>query len=129
MAPLDSFEQIGTRGFYRPTGPATFEQGVDLIANAMVVARESGCLDLVVNVYGLTGIQPPTVFARYDLAVKWARVAGSKLKVAMVSPPSLIDHEKIGVLMAQNRGVTGDVFTNEAEAIAWLNGRQHGTRG
>jgi hypothetical protein len=29
--------------------------------------------------------------------------------------------------MAQNRGVIGDVFTNEADAIAWLNGRQRGT--
>lgn len=126
MASLESFEQIGTRGFYRPTGPATFEQGVDLVAKAMVVAREGGCLDLLINVYGLTGIQPPTVFARYDLAVKWARSAGPRLKVAMVSPPELIDHEKIGVLMAQNRGVIGDAFTNEAEAVAWLNGRQRG---
>lgn len=126
MTTLESFEQIGMRGFYRPTGSATFERGVDLVVNAMVVARESGCLDLLVNVYGLTGIQPPTVFARYDLAVKWARSAGPTLRVAMVSPAELIDHEKIGVLMAQNRGVIGDVFTNEAEAIAWLNGRQRG---
>jgi hypothetical protein len=124
MTVLESFEQIGTRGFYRPTGNATFEQGVDMVAHAMVVARESGCLDLLVNVYGLTGIQPPTVFARYDLAVKWARNAGSKLRVAMVSPPQLMDHEKIGVLMAQNRGVIGDAFSNEAAAIAWLNERQ-----
>jgi hypothetical protein len=127
MAPVEFFEQIGARGFYRPTGPATFEQGVDLVARVMVVARESGCLDLLINVYGLTGIKPPTVFARYDLAVKWARSAGPRLKVAMVSPAELIDHEKIGVLMAQNRGVIGDVFTNEADAITWLNGRQRGT--
>lgn len=126
MASLDHFEQIGTRGFYRPTGNATFEQAVDLVVKAMVMARDNGCLDLLVNVYGLTAIQPPTVFARYDLAVKLARSAGSKLRVAMVSPPVLIDHEKIGVLMAQNRGVIGDVFMNEAEAIAWLNGRQRG---
>jgi hypothetical protein len=124
MPSLDQFEQIGTRGFYRPTGNATFEQGVDLVANAMVVARDGGCLDLLVNVYGLTGIQPPTVFARYDLAVKWARSAGSKLRVAMVSPPDLMDHQKIGVLMAQNRGVIGDAFSSESEAIAWLNARQ-----
>jgi hypothetical protein len=124
---LEHYEQIGTRGFYRPTGKATFEQAVDLVADAMTAARDGGCFDLLVNVYGLAGVKPPTVFARYDLAIKWARSAGSKLRVAMVSPPELIDPEKIGVLMAQNRGATGDVFTNEAEAIAWLNARQRGS--
>lgn len=123
---MQYFEQIGTRGFYRPTCSASFEQAVDLVAAAMAFAREAGCTDLLVNVYGLTGIQPPTVFARYDLAVKWARSAGSQLRVALVTPAELIDPQKIGVLMAQNRGATGDAFTSEAQAIAWLNGRQRG---
>ena len=123
---MEYFEQIGTRGFYRPLRHATFEQAVDLVAEAMVFARESNCVDLLVSVYGFIGLQPPTVFARYDLAVKWARSAGSKLRVAMVTPAELIDPEKIGVLMAQNRGVTGDVFTSEAAAIAWLDSRQRG---
>ncbi|MBC8027398.1 MAG: hypothetical protein H7Y89_15515 [Steroidobacteraceae bacterium] len=124
MKARDFFEQIGTRGFYRPVGHVTFEQGTDMVAEAMVLARESNCVDLLVSVHGLTGVQPPSVFARYDLAVKWARSAGSKLRVALVAPPELIDPEKIGVLMAQNRGVTGDVFTREAAAIAWLDARQ-----
>lgn len=124
MKAQDYFEQIGTRGFYRPLGHATFEQAVDLVADAMVLARESNCVDLLVSVHGLTGIQPPSVFARYDLAVKWARSAESKLRVAVVAPAELIDPEKIGVLMAQNRGVTGDVFTSEAAAIDWLDARQ-----
>ena len=121
---MDFFEQVGTRGFYRPIGHATFEKAVDLVADAMVLARERNCVDLLVSVYGFTGVQPPSVFARYDLAVKWARSAGSKLRVAMVTPAELIDPEKIGLLMAQNRGVTGDVFTTEAAAIAWLDARQ-----
>jgi hypothetical protein len=121
---MDYFELAGTRGIYRPIGHATFEQAVDLVADAMVLARESNCVDLLVSVYGFTGVQPPSVFARYDLAVKWARSAGSKLRVAMVTPAELIDPEKIGLLMAQNRGVTGEVFTSEAAAIAWLDARQ-----
>ena len=54
---------------------------------------------------------------------KWAESAGSGLRVAMVARAELIDPEKIGVLMAQNRGVAGDVFTTEAAAIAWLDAR------
>ena len=46
------------------------------------------------------------------------RTSGSSRRTALIDP------EKIGVLMAQNRGAIGDVFTNEAEAIVWLDGRQ-----
>jgi hypothetical protein len=45
----------------------------------------------------------------------------------MVARPELIDPEKIGVLMAQNRGATGDVFTTEAAALAWLDARSGGS--
>ena len=38
----------------------------------------------------------------------------------MVVRAEIIDPQKIGVVMAQNRGVSGDVFTSEAAAIAWL---------
>jgi hypothetical protein len=117
---LDHFEQIAHRGFYRPTGSVTFDQAVELVAGAMITARNRGCTDLLVNVCGLTGFPPPTIFARYGLAVRWAESAGGKLRVALVAPAELIDPEKIGVLMAQNRGVTGDVFTSEVAAIAWL---------
>jgi hypothetical protein len=117
---LDYLEQIAHRGFYRPTGTVTFERAVELVTNAMVSARNRGCTDLLVNVCGLTGFDPPTTFARYELAARWAESAGGKLRVAMVAPAALIDPEKIGVLMAQNRGVAGDVFTTEVAAIAWL---------
>lgn len=120
MSNLDPFEQIAHRGFYRPAGSVTFDQAVELVANAMVTARNRGCADLLINVCGLAGFAPPTIFERYGLAVRWAESAGGKLRVAMVAPAALIDPEKIGVLMAQNRGVTGDVFTSEMAAIAWL---------
>jgi hypothetical protein len=34
-----------------------------------------------------------------------------------------MDPQKFAMLMAHNRGVNGDVFTNEAEALQWLNAR------
>jgi hypothetical protein len=45
------------------------------------------------------------------------------LRVAMVARRELIDPQKIGVLMMQNRGGTGDVFATEAEALSWLDAR------
>ena len=72
---------------------------------------------------GLTGYQPPTVFARYAMATRWAQSAGATLRTAMVARPELIDPQKIGALMVQNRGVIGDVFASEIEALAWLDAR------
>lgn len=123
MNKLENLEIIGKRAFYRPTGKVSFEQAVELVAEAMKQARALDMRSLLVNTNGLTGISPPTIFARHALAVRWAESAGSQLHVAMVSRPELIDPQKIGVLMAQNRGVSGDVFTNEQAAIGWLDAR------
>lgn len=120
MHMLDGFEQVGTRGFYRPVGTVSFERAVDMVADAMQAARALGLVDLLVNTQHLSGFSAPSIFARYELAVKWAKSAGGTLRVALVSRPELIDPEKIGVLMARNRGVSGDVFTSETAAISWL---------
>ncbi len=120
MRAMDSFEIVGTRGFYRPNAQVTFEQAVDMVAQAIQMARELGLADLLANTSGLTGFTPPSVFARYSMAAKWAQNSGSTLRVALVARPELIDPQKIGVLMMQNRGGSGDVFANEQEALAWL---------
>jgi len=123
MRAMTDFEQVGARGFYRPIAHVTFEQAVDLVAEAMVTARELGLADLLVNTTGLTGFTPPSVFARYAMAGKWTQSAGAMLRVAMVARRELIDPQKIGVLMMQNRGGTGDVFATAAEALSWLDAR------
>jgi hypothetical protein len=120
MSTLKYFEQVGRRGFFRPVGTMSFEQAVETVAEAMRHARSLDLQDLLVNTSGLAGFPTPDVFARYTLANRWAESAGASLRVALVARAELIDPQKIGVLMAQNRGVSGDVFSNEASAIAWL---------
>jgi hypothetical protein len=123
MNTLKHFEQVGRRGFFRPVGVVTFAQAVDIVGEGMRHARSLDLIDLLVNTSGLSGFPPPDVFARYSLAGKWAESAGQWLRVALVARAEIIDPEKIGVLMAQNRGVTGDVFTTETAAVAWLDAR------
>jgi hypothetical protein len=127
MNTLANLEQVGKRGFYRPNGTVTFERAVDMVAEAMRFARKLGLNDLMVNTTGFTGFGSPSIFARHALAVKWAESAGASLIVAVVARPELIDPEKIGVLMMQNRGASGDVFSSEAAALAWLDARSGGS--
>jgi hypothetical protein len=117
---MEHFEQIGARGYYRPVAQVTFEQAIDLVAAAMSHARSLGLTDVLVNTTGLAGFAPPSVFARYAMSTRWAQTAGSSLRVAMVARPEIIDPQKIGVLMMQNRGGLVDVFVSESDALAWL---------
>jgi hypothetical protein len=120
MSTPADFEVNGQRGFYRPTGKVSFEQAIELVAEAIRHARDQGLAGLLVNTNGFSGATPPGIFGRHALAVKWAESAGPNLPVAVVARPELIDPERIGVVMAQNRGAMGEVFTSEAAAIAWL---------
>lgn len=127
MDKLENFETVGKRGFYRPVGKVSFEQAVNVVATAMKFARSQGLRSLLINTSGFSGITPPSIFARHDLAVKWAEAAGAQLHVAIVARPELVDPDKIGVIMAQNRGVSGDVFRTEAAALSWLDARHDNT--
>jgi hypothetical protein len=123
MNEFPDFEIQGKRGFYRPSGKVSFEQATELVAQAIRHARSLGLASLLVNTQGFTGIAVPSIFARHQLALKFAESAGSKLHVAMVARTELIDPQKIGVIMGQNRGLSNDVFTSESEAILWLDSR------
>ena len=123
MPAPEHFEQIGTRGFYRPVGVMTFEQAVEQIAVAIEYARSMRLADLLVNALGLSGFSAPSTFGRYALAVRWVEAGGGVLRVAIVVRPELIDREKIGMVMVKNRGMDADVFSDEADAIKWLDSR------
>lgn len=120
---MTGFETVATRGFYRPLGRVTFEQGVELVAHALLRARALGLEDIVVNITGLSGFESPGVFERYDMVTKWVKCVRTCLRVAFVAQPGFIDSQKIGMLIAQNRGLIADVFASEAAALAWLDAR------
>ena len=123
MQAPEQFEQIGTRGFHRPIGVLTLEQGIELVADGIEHARALGLADLLVNTRGLTGFAAPTTFGRYAFAVRWADASAGKLRLAIVARPEMVDEEKIGMVMAQNRGLEAGTFVQEADAIRWLDTR------
>jgi hypothetical protein len=118
------FEQVGKRGYYRPIGDFPFEKGVGMVADAMVYARKNGMTELFADVRELqAAFSSISIFDRYAMAVRWADCVGPNLRVVLVARPEMLDPDKIALLMAQNRNATGEVFTDELEALAWLDGR------
>lgn len=116
----DNFELVAGRGVYRPVGSVTLKETIDLVSAAIAYSREQGIDNLMVNITALTGFAPPSLAERYFLIEQWAAVAGGKVRLAMVARAELIDPDKIGVLAAANRGLVGNIFVTENEALNWL---------
>lgn len=120
MTSIRDFEQVGTRGFYQPSGEVSIDVGFEMIGSAIARAQQLGLADIVINTLGFSGFSPPTVIDRYALAQQVVENAGGKLRVAFVVRPDLIDYQKIGMVMLQNRGIISDVFPSETAALTWL---------
>jgi hypothetical protein len=116
----EGFLLLGTRAFYRPQGLVTFAVAVDLVESAIDFAREHAIPELVINTTGLTGYPTPNTLERYDMALRWVKAARGGIRTVMVARPEIVDPDKIGVLIAANRGLVANVFTNEADAEHWL---------
>jgi len=122
---MNGFEVLAaTRGIYRPAGEMTLQRGIEQVAQALTRARGLDLEDILVNTTSLGGFDSPGIFERYAMITRWVRCAASSLRIAIVTRPSFIDHQKIGVLIAQNRGLSAEVFADEASALAWLDARR-----
>ena len=117
---MKDFEHIGTRAYFRPTGQVTLDGAIKLFAEAIRAARALHLADMLVDATRLSGLGNPDAFARYALGTSWAVEAGSQLCVAVVARPEVVDSQKLGAVVAQNRHAIGNVFVREDEAIRWL---------
>jgi hypothetical protein len=61
-----------------------------------------------------------TFAERYFLGAKLQIFALNRIKVAFVCRPEQLDPRKFGALVARNRGVTVEVFTDLSAAEEWL---------
>jgi len=57
---------------------------------------------------------------RYELGTAGARFAPHVSRVAVLAKPEMIDPEKFGVRVAQNRGLRIELFDDREKAVRWL---------
>jgi hypothetical protein len=128
MQPPESFEVVGDRAYFRPTGVFSLDEAIALVDEAIVAAREHRARQILVNMLGTDGYPSPTIIERYLCVEDWAILAGGALQFALVVRPELIDRKRFGVMVAANRGLFADIFPTEAEAVAWLDRAAAGRR-
>jgi hypothetical protein len=124
----NGFEVARDRGLYRPVGTMSLDQAVGLIRDAIAAARREGARDLLVNTCGLGGFPSPDTFQRFFAVVSWAAAASGLARLAVVARAEMIDPQRFGVMVAANRGLVSNIFTTEAEAVAWLDAIQDPAR-
>ena len=105
---------------YRLSGHGPLAEAAGKVIGAITFAREQGMHNLLIDTTNWTGHQSPDTLERYTWGQAFAEAARSTVKLAMVVRPEMLDPDNFEVTVARNRGLMGNVFDSEKDALAWL---------
>jgi hypothetical protein len=105
---------------YRLSGHGPLAEAASKVIEAITFSRENSIRNLLIDTTNWTGHESPSTSERFYVAEAFTEAARSEMKLAMVVRPEMMDPEKFEVLGAKNRGLTGNVFDSERDALAWL---------
>ena len=122
MKAPEDFEVMEGYCCYRLSGHGPLAEAAGKVIEVITFAREQGMRNLLIDTTGWTGHKSPDTLERYTWAQAFAEAARSAVKLAMVVRPEMMDPDKFEVTVARNRGMVGNVFDSEKDALAWLFG-------
>ena len=120
MKTPEHFEVMEGYCCYRLSGHGPLEEAASKVIEVITFCREEGMRNLLIDTTGWTGHKSPDTLERYYVAQAFAEAARCEVKVAMVVRPEMMDPDKFEVTVAMNRGLVGNVFDSEKDAVAWL---------
>jgi|SRR6476619_6607254 len=120
MKAPERFEVMDGYSCFRLSGQGPLTDAASRVIQAINYAREHGVHRLLIDTTHWIGHESPGTLERYEVASAFAKAAGPSLKLAMVVRPEMMDPDKFEVLVAKNRGLTGNVFDSEKDALTWL---------
>jgi hypothetical protein len=116
------FEVMEGYSRYRLSGHGPLAEAAGKVIEAITFAREQRMRNLLIDTTNWTGHQSPDTLERYTWGQAFAEAARSTVKLAMVVRPEMVDPDNFEVTVARNRGLMGNVFDSEKDALAWLLG-------
>ena len=120
MKTPEHFEIMEGYCCYRLSGHGPLDEAASKVIEAITFSREQGISHLLIDTTGWTGHANPDALERYSVAQAFAEATRSAVKLAMVVRPEMMDPNKFEVTVARNRGMLGNVFDSEKDALAWL---------
>ena len=92
--------------------------GQEAYRDAALAQREA----ILMAVRQVTG-RVPTILDRFEMGLRMAqhyRESDPRIRLAVLGNEPMIHPDRFGELVARNRGADARVFTDEAEALAWV---------
>lgn len=120
MSEPSRFVEVGDRLELRLDGRRTADEVRALVAGAVEEARRRSKRKLFVDGMGLEDFPVPSTMDRYQAMVGWANAGAASLRMAIAARPEIVDPSKFDVKLASVLGFSCEVFTSEADALAWL---------
>ena len=122
MKAPEHFEVMEGYCCYRLSGHGRLAEAATKVIEVITFTREQGIRNLLIDTTGWTGHQSPDTLERYQFAQVFADAAHAAVRLAMVVRPEMVDPDNFEVTVARNRGLMGNVFDSEKDALAWLLG-------
>jgi hypothetical protein len=115
----------GKYALYKPQGEFTLAEITAAIDDAIIWCRRERIRGLLADVREAV-FERPTVAQRFAFISRWADLAGPSVVIAVCAKPAMILEDKFGVIIANNRGMIADAFSDIYEATKWLTDRMGG---
>ena len=120
MEAPEHFEVMEGYGCYRLAGHGSLAEAAGKVIEVITFSREHRIDRLLIDTTNWTGHQSPGTLERYTWAQAFAEAARSMVRVAMVVRPEMVDPDNFEVTVARNRGLMGNIFDSEGDALSWL---------
>jgi len=105
---------------FLPAGEFALHEITRRIDEAIAYCRDNKIRALVIDITRATGFPPPTLTERFHFISHWAFTSAGMVAICLVARPEMVLPDKFGVVIAANRGLKGDVFTDRDKAIEWV---------
>jgi len=105
---------------YRLSGHGHFAEAASKIIEVITFSRDQGMRNLLIDTTGWTCHESPDFLERFNVAKTFAEAARSKVRLAMVVRPEMMDPYEFEVTVARNRGLVGNILDSEKDALTWL---------
>ncbi len=122
MKAPEHFEVMEGYCCYRLSGHGPLAEAAGKVIEAITFSREQGIRNLLIDTTNWTGHESPDTVDRFNVARAFTEAARSEVKLSMLVRPEMMDPGKFEVTVATNRGLIGNVFDSEKDALAWLLG-------
>jgi hypothetical protein len=84
--------------------------------------QQTGHQYVVLDCRGMTGTM--SLFEKFEVAVYGRHIVGTIGRLAIINRPEVMEPDNFVKTVANNRGVNLNLFTDLADGIQWVTGRE-----